>query len=84
MTPLTLPVRAAANLDFILKVHLPAGSSGAGKGYAFIHYEDPTSAVAAFQKADGRPFQGRLLHMLPAAAAKKEHELDDSPSQSSP
>ncbi len=32
--------------------------------------------MAAFQRTDGTTFQGRLLHVLPAAA-KKEQELDE-------
>jgi len=40
-----------------------------------IQYEDPSSAMAAFQ-TDGTTFQGRIVHILPAAA-KRENKLDE-------
>lgn len=39
-----------------------------------IQYEEPSSAVAAFQ-TDGSTFQGRIIHILPAAA--KRNTLDE-------
>lgn len=59
-----------------MQVHLAVDNSGASKGYAFVLYANAPSAEAAFQNADGKTFQGRLLHVLPAAA-KKEHKLDE-------
>jgi multiple RNA-binding domain-containing protein 1 len=40
-----------------------------------VQYEEPSAAVAAFQ-TDGSIFQGRILHILPAAA-KRENKLDE-------
>ncbi|KKY35336.1 putative pre-rrna processing protein [Diaporthe ampelina] len=34
------------------------------------------SAIAALHDADGKPFQGRILHILPGQP-KKDHQLDD-------
>lgn len=41
-----------------------------------VQYEDPLSAVDAFHNIDGEPFQGRLLHVLPATS-KRETKLDE-------
>ena len=35
-------------------------------GFAFITFMMPEHAVQAFNELDGRVFQGRLLHILPA------------------
>ncbi|KAI9782393.1 MAG: Multiple RNA-binding domain-containing protein 1 [Candelina submexicana] len=58
-------------------VHLAANSvSSGGKGLAYVQYKEPALAVQAFLNLDGKIFQGRLLHILPAAA-KRETKLDD-------
>jgi multiple RNA-binding domain-containing protein 1 len=48
-----------------------------------VQYADPSSAITAYEKLDGRGFQGRLLHILPASAKKTykidEHELSKLP-----
>lgn len=41
-----------------------------------VQYNDPNAAAEAFHNLDGEPFQGRLLHILPAAA-KRENKLDE-------
>ncbi|KAH8813228.1 hypothetical protein F5884DRAFT_699126 [Xylogone sp. PMI_703] len=58
------------------EVHLPVDASGKSKGFLLVQYIDPDAAVEAFHNLDGEPFQGRLLHILPAAA-KKENKLDE-------
>ncbi|KAK5663509.1 hypothetical protein OQA88_3939 [Cercophora sp. LCS_1] len=58
-----------------VQVSLPLDKEGRSKGFAMIQYEGPSSAVAAFQ-LDGTTFQGRLIHILPAAA-KRESKLDE-------
>ncbi|KAF3939845.1 Nucleolin [Dactylella cylindrospora] len=59
------------------EVHLPVDpKSHKPKGFAYIHFTDPHSAVAAFQTLDKSIFQGRTLHILPAEA-KRETQLDD-------
>lgn len=50
--------------------------TGAGKGIAYIQYEDSGNAELAMSELDGKPFQGRLLHILPASA-KREYVLDE-------
>ena len=37
------------------------------KGIAFVAFVDPSCAVKAFEELDKTSFQGRLLHILPAA-----------------
>ncbi|RYP62652.1 hypothetical protein DL769_007214 [Monosporascus sp. CRB-8-3] len=58
------------------EVHVPTGTEGNNKGFAFVSFTDADAAVKAFRSADGHPFQGRLLHALPAAA-KRQQELDE-------
>ncbi|KAF6820728.1 Multiple RNA-binding domain-containing protein 1 [Colletotrichum sojae] len=58
------------------EVHLPVTSAGANKGYAMVLFTTADSAVAAFQSTDGQTFQGRLLHVLPAAE-KRDAGLDE-------
>lgn len=58
------------------EVHIPVSSSGQGKGFAHISFSDPGSAIAALQEADGKSFQGRILHILPGQP-KKDQQLDD-------
>lgn len=50
--------------------------SGAGKGFAYLLFDDDEAAVNAFKSMDGSIFQGRLLHVLPAGA-KRETKVDD-------
>lgn len=47
------------------------------KGFAYVQYVDPNAAVEAYRSLDGKIFQGRLLHVLPAAA-KKTYEIDET------
>ena len=41
-----------------------------------VQYADAGPALEAFQSSDGIPFQGRLLHIVPAAA-KRDQGLDE-------
>lgn len=56
-------------------MNVPLDNRGQSKGFAMIQYTDPSAAVAAFQ-TDGSTFQGRIIHILPAAA-KRENKLDE-------
>ena len=51
-------------------------TSTRSKGIAFVQFVDPQAASHALRETDGRPFQGRLLHVLPASD-KNAHGLDD-------
>ncbi|KAK5003083.1 hypothetical protein LTR28_010607, partial [Elasticomyces elasticus] len=58
-------------------VHVPVDpKTGEIKGFAFVQFNDPDAAIEVFQSMDGKIFQGRLLHVLPAAS-KRETTLDD-------
>ncbi|KAL4907329.1 multiple RNA-binding domain-containing protein 1 [Aspergillus multicolor] len=46
------------------------------KGFAYVQYSNPDAAVEAYKNLDGKHFQGRLLHILPASQ-KKTHKLDE-------
>jgi multiple RNA-binding domain-containing protein 1 len=41
-----------------------------------VQFVEPAAAAQAYHNLDGEPFQGRLLHILPAAG-KRENKLDD-------
>ncbi|KAK3488853.1 uncharacterized protein B0T23DRAFT_413957 [Neurospora hispaniola] len=64
-----------AKFGTLEEVHVPLDAKGHSKGFAMIRYEKPASALAAFQ-TDGTVFQGRIVHILPAAA-KRENKLDE-------
>ncbi|KAJ5746634.1 hypothetical protein N7520_011816 [Penicillium odoratum] len=46
------------------------------KGFAYVQYHDADAAVEAYKTLDGKHYQGRLLHILPAAA-KKSYKIDE-------
>lgn len=50
--------------------------SEASKGLAYVQFKNPDSATDAIQSMDGRTFQGRLLHVLPASD-RRSHSIDD-------
>ena len=50
--------------------------SGISKGFAYIQFEDPERAEQARSELDGKPFQGRLIHILPASL-KRENTIDE-------
>ncbi|KFY03877.1 hypothetical protein O988_01138 [Pseudogymnoascus sp. VKM F-3808] len=58
------------------EIHLPLDAAGTSKGFVLVQYEDHAAAAEAFHNVDGEPFQGRLLHILPAAA-KRDKKLDE-------
>ncbi|KAF3907641.1 Nucleolin [Arthrobotrys entomopaga] len=59
------------------EVHLPVDTKKhAPKGFAYIQFASPPSAITAFEALDQSIFQGRNLHILPAEA-KRESQLDD-------
>ncbi|RAL68185.1 hypothetical protein DID88_008892 [Monilinia fructigena] len=58
------------------EIHLPVDLKGASKGFVLVQYTDPNAAAEAYHHVDGEPFQGRLLHILPAAA-KRDNKLDE-------
>ncbi|CEQ41791.1 SPOSA6832_03550 [Sporobolomyces salmonicolor] len=49
------------------EVHIPLdAATGASKGLAYVTFRQSSCAVEAYAALDGRTFQGRLLHILPA------------------
>lgn len=58
------------------EVHLPVDSkSHTPKGFAYIQFTSPSSAISAFKTLDTSIFQGRSLHILPGTA-KRTTQLD--------
>lgn len=59
------------------EVHLPIDNkTSKPKGFAYILFSDGENAVNAYESLDGKTFQGRLLHILPAQP-KRENKLDE-------
>ncbi|KAF2681041.1 multiple RNA-binding domain-containing protein 1 [Lentithecium fluviatile CBS 122367] len=59
------------------EIHVPTKKvDGKGKGFAFVQFEDPEHAVAAFLDNDRTIFQGRLLHII-SGNAKRDNKLDE-------
>ena len=59
-----------ANLQ---QIHLVTDArSSKSKGLAFAQFREPDSAQDALRSLDGRPFHGRLLHILPASDKREE------------
>lgn len=40
-------------------------------------FEEPDSAISAYEDADGKPFQGRILHVIPGQSKPKKHQLSE-------
>lgn len=47
-------------------VKLPVDANGKQKGFAYITFMMPEQAITALSGSDGKVFQGRILHVLPA------------------
>ncbi|KAI0473966.1 RNA-binding domain-containing protein [Xylariaceae sp. FL0804] len=60
----------------IEEVHVPSDVSKNNRGMGYILFTNPDDAVKAFQ-LDRSSFQGRILHVLPAAS-KRDHDLDEA------
>lgn len=59
------------------EVHLAVSpKTGKSKGFAYVMFDNGQDAVSAFESLDGKSFQGRLLHIIPAER-KKENRLDE-------
>lgn len=57
-------------------MHLPTSADGSTKGFAYVSYADPECVLRAYRDLDGTSFQGRIVHILPAAP-KVEKKLDE-------
>eukprot|EP00007_Cunea_sp_BSH-02190019_P008316 CAMPEP_0174238704 /NCGR_PEP_ID=MMETSP0417-20130205/12152_1 /TAXON_ID=242541 /ORGANISM="Mayorella sp, Strain BSH-02190019" /LENGTH=649 /DNA_ID=CAMNT_0015317573 /DNA_START=11 /DNA_END=1957 /DNA_ORIENTATION=+ len=52
--------------------------TGLSSGYGFVRFEQPQHAIQALARNDGRIFQGRLLHVLPARPERIADEDDEA------
>lgn len=53
----------------IADVSIPVDFLGKPKGFGYVLFVVPEHAVEALSRADGKSFQGRILHIMPAAPA---------------
>ncbi|KZT19567.1 hypothetical protein NEOLEDRAFT_1077530 [Neolentinus lepideus HHB14362 ss-1] len=62
----------------VSQVHLPLDNSTKDpKGFAYVSFAQPTSAVAAYDALDKRSFQGRLLHILAAIDRRGKVQVEE-------
>ncbi|TFK50581.1 hypothetical protein OE88DRAFT_1631205 [Heliocybe sulcata] len=62
----------------VSQVHLPLdASTKQPKGFAYVSFAQPTSALAAYEALDKRSFQGRLLHILAAVDRKGKVQIEE-------
>ena len=54
----------------IIECHIPVDDTDRNKGYAFVKFSLDEEASAAMESLDGTPFQGRLMHIIPARKEK--------------
>lgn len=52
-------------------------SKGTNRGFAYVLFGESDSAVSAYQEADGKPFQGRILHVIPGQSKPKKQHLSE-------
>jgi len=45
---------------------------------AYVTFAQPTSALKAYESLDKNSFQGRLLHILPAAERKDRSQVEEN------
>ncbi|OQS05793.1 RNA-binding protein [Thraustotheca clavata] len=67
-----------AGYGTITEVHMPLDDTKRTKGFGFIMFKSTAEATAAREALDGKPFQGRLLHILPAKGKLEPEALDTS------
>ncbi|RKF62243.1 Multiple RNA-binding domain-containing protein 1 [Erysiphe neolycopersici] len=65
-----------SSFGILKEVHLPVDVSGKSKGFAHIQFVESSAAIKAYNDLDGKPLQGRLLHIIPGYA-KREEKFDD-------
>jgi multiple RNA-binding domain-containing protein 1 len=64
-------------LIFNVQVHLPVDNkTQVSKGFVYVQFKSSLGAVEAFKELDRKGFQGRLLHIIPAAP-KRETKLNE-------
>ncbi|CAK4643061.1 hypothetical protein LEN26_003632 [Aphanomyces euteiches] len=66
-----------AGYGAISEVHMPLDDNKRTKGFGFVTFESMADAEKAREALDGKPFQGRLLHVI-RAKAKPEVVTDQS------
>jgi multiple RNA-binding domain-containing protein 1 len=56
----------------VVDCHIPVTDQKRSKGFAFVTINPPSDVQAAIEKVDGRDFQGRILHLMPAHPKEEE------------
>lgn len=62
----------------IADIHVPVDTAGKVKGFAYVTYILPEHAVTALAGTDGKIFQGRILHVLPAKPLVSSSSYNDN------
>ncbi|KDO34220.1 hypothetical protein SPRG_19058 [Saprolegnia parasitica CBS 223.65] len=67
-----------AGYGTITELHMPLDDSKRTKGFGFVMFASQAEATAARTALDGKAFQGRLLHILPAKGKLEPEALVDT------
>jgi multiple RNA-binding domain-containing protein 1 len=64
----------------IIECHIPVDDTNRNKGYAFVKFSSDGEASTAMENLDGTPFQGRLVHIIPAREENNSTATEDGES----
>ena len=60
--------------------HVPVDDQHRSKGFGFVSFKDPDRAQQAREECDGKDFQGRIIQVMTARAAKSSQNANAAPS----
>lgn len=63
-----------SQIGVVLSAHIPVDDTKKNKGYGFVTFQNKRDAKMALERMDGKDFQGRLIHILPAKASTNQDE----------
>jgi multiple RNA-binding domain-containing protein 1 len=63
-----------SQIGVVLSAHIPVDDTKKNKGYGFVTFQNKRDAKMALERMDGKDFQGRLIHILPAKASSNQDE----------
>ena len=65
-----------SKFGLLTEVHIPKSKDAKlSKCFAYVSFMMPEHAVSAFSSLDNTSFQGRLMHIMPAAARKSDFSM---------
>lgn len=64
----------------ISSLELPVTKNGKGKGFAYVTFLFPEHSIKATNELTFKPFQGRLIHIIPANKADEDDDGEENES----